>query len=264
MSINDFTDDGDSEMNAGFDPYKTEEVYTNEKPGSDSKRENRIFLIIATITGAITVIALACIALYGLVVLPNQRELRAEKDIEARVHNTIVAYEITLTHAAAGLSPTATNTTSPTKTPTVVNVEPTLESPTPTATEELDLSTATPITVLTATPGLPTTYELQVGETPYCIAMRFDVNYKELLRLSDLNTEEDFESGMELIIPQSGRKFLDERNLKEHPTTYRISYRDTIFSIACEFGDVDPNDIIVANGLSEPYEITVGDSLFIP
>lgn len=264
MSINDFTNDGDKNVNAGIDPYNGEVEFADDGSRSDIKRENRIFLVIATITGAITVIALSCIALYGLVVLPNQRELRAEKDIEARVHNTIVAYEITLTHSAAEFIPTATSTTRPTNTPTEITVEPTPESPTPTSTQELDLSTSTPITVPTATPGLPTSYELQDGETPFCIARRFDVNYKELLRLSSLTAEDEFKPGTELIIPQSGRKFLEERSLKTHPTSYTITSSDTIFSIACDFGDVDPYAIIVANNLSEPYEVMVGESLYIP
>lgn len=39
---------------------------------------------------------------------------------------------------------------------------------------------------------------------------------------------------------------------------------NTIFSIACEYGDVDPYAIILANSLSEPYKVTLGESQHIP
>jgi len=258
MSSNDFTDNGDS------DAYMTGVEDLGKEPNSLTKRENRIFIIIVTISGAITVLALACIVTYGLVMLPNPRDQRTEKDIEVRVHNTSVAYEITLTHSAAEFIPTETGTASPSKTPTATIVEPTLKNPTPTATKTVDLSTSTPIKVPTSTPGLPDTYKLHSGESPYCIALRFNVNYKELLRLSGLNTGNDFSPGTVLDIPQSGRNFLDERTLMDHPTSYTIATGDSIFSIACLFGDVDPINIAIANGLTEPYELTTGESLYIP
>jgi LysM repeat protein len=39
---------------------------------------------------------------------------------------------------------------------------------------------------------------------------------------------------------------------------------DTIYTIACAFGDVDPNAIIVVNGLESPYTLTPGQVLQIP
>ena len=75
MSSNDFTDNGDS------DAYMTGVEDPGKKTNSLTKRENRIFIIIVTISGAITVLALACIVTYGLVMLPNPRDQRTEKDI---------------------------------------------------------------------------------------------------------------------------------------------------------------------------------------
>ena len=39
---------------------------------------------------------------------------------------------------------------------------------------------------------------------------------------------------------------------------------DTIYKIGCYFGDVDPNRIIVANNLKDPYTLTSGQKLIIP
>lgn len=120
------------------------------------------------------------------------------------------------------------------------------------------------VPVPTSTPGLPSTYVLQAGEFPFCIARRFNVNPSELLSSSGLNTNSTFYAGMTLNIPQTGNPFNGERALKAHPTTYTVSARDTIFSIACQFGDADPNAIAFANSLSAPYTLTPGKTLQIP
>jgi LysM domain. len=39
---------------------------------------------------------------------------------------------------------------------------------------------------------------------------------------------------------------------------------DTIYKIGCYFGDVDPNRIIAANNLKDPYTLTSGKKLIIP
>jgi hypothetical protein len=39
---------------------------------------------------------------------------------------------------------------------------------------------------------------------------------------------------------------------------------DTIYKIGCYFGDVDPNRIIAANNLKEPYALTSGQKIIIP
>lgn len=124
--------------------------------------------------------------------------------------------------------------------------------------------TATFVPVPSATPGLPTTYVLQAGEFPFCIARRFNVNPSELLSASGLNTNSTFYAGMTLNIPQTGHTFAGDRSLKAHPTTYTVGAGDTIFSIACGFGDADPNAIAFANSLTSPYKLTAGQTLQIP
>lgn len=142
-----------------------------------------------------------------------------------------------------------------------------------TKTEQVD-NTVTPepetseasaeIVVPTATPGLPKTYTLKKGEHPYCIARRYNVNPSELLRLSGLGSGNTYPAGTQLKIPQSGGKFPGDRSLRNHPTTYTVVSGDTIYSIACLFGDVDPEAIIYANNLEAPYNLEPGDKLKIP
>jgi LysM repeat protein len=70
--------------------------------------------------------------------------------------------------------------------------------------------------------------------------------------------------GTTLQIPQSGNPFPGERALKAHPATYTVQAGDTVYSIACQYGDVDPNNIILANGLNGSGDITAGQTLQIP
>jgi LysM repeat protein len=114
------------------------------------------------------------------------------------------------------------------------------------------------------TPGLPETYTLQKGEFPYCIARRFDINPTDLLNANGLAVNTQIQPGYVLIIPQSASSWPGERSLQEHPTYYTVRSGETIFSIACEFGDVDPYMIALANELDEPYSISTGETLYIP
>lgn len=139
------------------------------------------------------------------------------------------------------VSPTATPTTAPQPSATVAS-----------------------ITFASPTPGIPSNYTLQKGEHPYCIARRFNVNPLDMLRLSGLSASGNYAPGTVLKIPQSGGSFPGPRSLKSHPTTYTVGSGDTIYSISCEFGDVDPNTLAAANGLSSPYRLEAGQKLTIP
>jgi LysM repeat protein len=114
------------------------------------------------------------------------------------------------------------------------------------------------------TPGLPETYTLQKGEFPYCIARRFDLNPADLLNANGLGANTQIQPGYVLRIPQSAGSWPGSRALQAHPTNYTVRSGDTIFSIACQYGDVDPYMIALANELSEPYSISAGDTLYIP
>jgi LysM repeat protein len=117
----------------------------------------------------------------------------------------------------------------------------------------------------TSVPGVrPATYNLQAGEFPFCIARRFNVDPDQLLALSGLVDGVIYPAGTTLKIPQSG-SFPGDRMLQNHPTTYTVvSSSETMYSIACKFGDVYPDAIASANGLSAGAVLTAGQQLSIP
>lgn len=134
---------------------------------------------------------------------------------------------------------------------------PAVASPTPAA------AVSTPRVVPTATPGIPSTWTLQKGEHPYCIARRFNVNPSELLAQSGLSAGGTYPPGTVLKIPQTGNHFPGNRALRDHPDTYTAASGETVFSIACLYGDADPYAIMAANGLDSP-NVKAGQELYIP
>ncbi len=138
------------------------------------------------------------------------------------------------------------------------------ETATPEATEE---TTTEPTATEGATEvpaGAPATYTLKAGEHPYCIARRFDVDPNALLNANAIDRSTPISPGLTLTIPQDTSGFPPPRALREHPTTYTVGSGETIYSIACLFGDVPPEAIAQANGLTEPYEVSSGTVLDIP
>jgi LysM repeat protein len=122
-------------------------------------------------------------------------------------------------------------------------------------------------TLSTAAPAgpRPSTYTLQNGEFVYCIARRFDVNPDEILALNGISDSQTIYQGLVLKIPQSGKPFPGNRMLRNHPTTYTVSSsNETIYGVACKFGDIEPAAIAQANNLSVGAALTSGQQLSIP
>ena len=109
----------------------------------------------------------------------------------------------------------------------------------------------------------PASYTLQKGEFPYCIARRFDVDPGQLLSLNGLSNGDIYYPNLTLKIPQSG-SFPGTRALRNHPGTYTASSGDTVYGVACAFGDVDPAAIASANNISVGTALTSGQQLSIP
>ena len=124
--------------------------------------------------------------------------------------------------------------------------------------------TQTPVPVTPPTPGVPASYQLQKGEFPFCIARRFNVDVAELLNLNGLSGSSVVPVGYNLQIPQTGNNFVGQRALLNHPTNYTVAGGDTIYTVACKYGDVDPMAIAQANGLSSPYTLSAGQVIYIP
>ncbi|HEX6036220.1 MAG TPA: LysM peptidoglycan-binding domain-containing protein [Anaerolineales bacterium] len=159
--------------------------------------------------------------------------------------------------ATQTLSVVGTQDLSATVTPTAL-----VTSPAGTVTATLAVSGTLPTSAPVGT--RPAEWTLRKGEFPYCIARRFDVNPSTLLSLNGLSNGNIFYPGRTLKIPQSG-SFPGERALKAH-TPHRVgSSSETLYSIACLYGDVRPEDIASANNLaSADAALTSGQQLNIP
>jgi LysM repeat protein len=123
--------------------------------------------------------------------------------------------------------------------------------------------TAVPVVYPTYVTTRPTSYTLQSGEFPYCIARRFNLDVAALMTLNNLSNNSQVAPGTTLQIPQTGDWDGGSRALVPHPATYTVGSGETVYSIACHYGDVDPNAIIIANNLASET-LTTGQVLNIP
>jgi peptide/nickel transport system permease protein len=187
---------------------------------------------------------------------------------------TLARYFLNIMDETRRLTSTLTKPTAhPTQTALPITVTPSLTEQPRSAAEPsptLTISTAPPAFTATGTPTStpppqPVTYILQRGEYPYCIARRFNVDPGELLVLNGILNRETFFSGMVLQLPQTGKPFPGEPMQRVHPAVYTVSRADeTIYTIACEFGDVHPEAIAQTNGLSIDSVLFIGQQLNIP
>lgn len=150
-------------------------------------------------------------------------------------------------------------------TPTGTPNSQTLAAPTSASTTQVPGTPVPVIVVPTLTPGHPSVYTLQKGEFPYCIARRFNVDPTALLAANGLSltSAQDLQPGLQLTIP-SGSTFPGPRALSPHPATYTVQVDDTIYRIACHFGDVDPTSIALANNITLTTPLVTGQVLNIP
>ena len=162
--------------------------------------------------------------------------------------NMVVATQ-SVTQAVAPNSKPPQKQASPTPTP-----KPTAK-PTPTkAPTQKPAPTAT----------VPSKYVIHRGEYPYCLARRFDIDPDALLRANNLVRGQPVYPGTTLIIPRNAGHFPYQRAWHPHPTEYTVRYGDTIYTIACWFGDVTPEAIAKANGITVNTPLTPGQVLHIP
>ena len=154
------------------------------------------------------------------------------------------------------ISPTPENTATPTAT-----LDPLFVAQTAQALALTQALTASPTPTISVNPG---TYVLQAGEYPWCIARRFNIDPKELLRVNNLSSGLVYQPGLSLTIPQGTGGFPSPRALNPHPTTYTVPQSNmTVHAVACYFGDADPVAIMQVNKLTSPI-LTLGTVLTIP
>ena len=115
---------------------------------------------------------------------------------------------------------------------------------------------------------LPETYILQFGETPKCIARRYNLNWAALYSLNQITfeNENNISYGTVLKIPKNTEWNAAQgpRYTSVHPTVYAVQQGDTFNSIACIFGDVTPEAIAKKNSLNLNEAILPGLNLQIP
>ncbi|HEY58758.1 MAG TPA: LysM peptidoglycan-binding domain-containing protein [Anaerolineae bacterium] len=126
--------------------------------------------------------------------------------------------------------------------------------------------TATPVPTTAGIPTItvPSSYTLHKGEYPYCLARRFNIDPNTLLAVNGLSRGQVVYPGTVLTIPQNAPPFPGNRAWHPHPDTYTVRVGDTIYSIACYYGDVSPEAIAAANGISVNTPLTPGQTLHIP
>lgn len=119
------------------DLNETETPETNETPPEGSS--NRTFVIVAVSLGAIMLLTLACIAVFGLVYLPSSNKAKQTQNAQAYAQQTAMAVAAQQTMVAMNASPTFTATVPPTKappTPTTTRVVNKVATATPTSSQE--------------------------------------------------------------------------------------------------------------------------------
>ena len=144
--------------------------------------------------------------------------------------------------------------TAPTATAAAV-VEPT-STPVPTQDEgDTDIVTEYPV---------PDSYTLHSGEFIFCLARRFNILPEDLMDYNGYEYGTLLFPGDTILLPPNGRAYLGDRALQYHPADYTVIYGDTLYSIACLYGDVDPRSIAAANDLDIDQVLTPGTVLQIP
>ena len=143
------------------------------------------------------------------------------------------------------VDPEATTAVSPTSTPV------------PTVVEEQETEVVTEYPV-------PDSYTLHSGEFIFCLARRFNILPEDIKAYNGYEYGTLLFPGDTISLPPNGRAYIGERALQYHPSTYTTVYGDTLYSISCLYGDVDPRSIAAANDLDIEQVLTPGTVLQIP
>lgn len=171
--------------------------------------------------------------------------------------------------AAAKLPAVVTPTPQPGQVVKTPGVVPTTAATTVATTVVIQQPTAKPTEKPTLAPPpatRPDSYTIQQGEFPVCIARRYDLDLGDFLAVNGLTMNSRVAIGASLKIPSGGNWSANygSRSLAAHPDTYVVQANDSIGKIACTYGDVSPEAILAANGMTKASEIQAGQSLKIP
>ena len=104
----------------------------------------------------------------------------------------------------------------------------------------------------------PTYYTVRRGDTLYSIGRQFGVTAQAIINANGLRAPYTIYPGQALLIPRGGQP-----NPGPSPRYHVVRAGDTLIRIAQQYG-VPWGDIAVANGLSYPFTIYIGQVLTIP
>jgi LysM repeat protein len=113
------------------------------------------------------------------------------------------------------------------------------------------------------------TYTVQAGDTPYDIALRFGVSVEELMEANGITDPSSLSVGQKLIIPgQAPEGTATPEGEAATPTpsaegVYIVQEGDYPSSIAEQFG-ISTEELMEANGITDPTSLAVGQELIIP
>ncbi len=114
---------------------------------------------------------------------------------------------------------------------------------------------------ITGTPSptsvAPLEHIVQPGDTLYAIARKYNTTVEAICRANGIVNPWYISVGQKLVIPQAST------SPSPGGSTYVVQPGDTLYSIAARFGK-NVWDIVVANNLSNPNLISVGQVLIIP
>jgi LysM repeat protein len=187
--------------------------------------------------------------------------------VEPIVSETPLAPVVSETIAAPTASemtplPTAIETTAPSPVAPTATTSPIQVLPTAYPTVQQGLQPVSPM--IPPTSVRPSVYILQKGEFPWCLARRFDIDPRQLMCVNGFCNGQVFYPGQVILIPQQAWPFPGQRALRPHPATYTVRRGDTIYKIACYFGDIDPILLAQINNIPQPYRLQVGQVLMLP
>lgn len=132
--------------------------------------------------------------------------------------------------------------------------------------QQATATTGSAATVATPAVARPTTYTLQKGEWPICIARRYGLDLNTFFAANGMNMNSRPATGTVLKIPATGdwNSSFGSRTLVKHPATYTVAGGDTVNTIACKYGDVTTEAILAVNGLASASDLKSGSTIKIP
>jgi LysM repeat protein len=115
------------------------------------------------------------------------------------------------------------------------------------------------------------TYTVQSGDTLYDIGLRFGVSLDDLMAANDITDPASLSVGQRLVIPGQGQEGTPSPGAPAATATaapggegvYIVQEGDYPSSIAEQFG-ISAEELMQANGITDPTSLMVGQELIIP